>query len=282
MTYNTVMERELSFDPAEVGKLFKPEGTSKNGQITIIGGSELFHGAPLLSLTVASRIVDIVFFSSPDPSIGKVASNLRSKLFSFIWVPWEETDAYIKKSDAILIGPGFMRFRRESDPNIENDDAWLRTREITQRLLEKYKDKKWVIDAGSLQVLEKDWIPNGAILTPNVKEYKSLFGDMEPTEASDKYNCTIMLKGVIDRVCSAGACVNVVGGNVGMAKGGTGDTLAGLTAALFAKNKAELAASCASYITKKSGDELFEKVRTNFNADDLAQKVPEVLGRLQK
>ncbi len=274
------MERAISFNPAEVGKLFKPEGESKNGQITIIGGSELFHGAPLLSLTVASKIVDMVYFSSPDPSVGEVASAVKSKLFSFIWVPWEDVDKYIEKSDAILMGPGFMRYRREGQ-NVQ-DDAWLHTRKITQGFLEKYKDKKWVIDAGSLQVLEKEWIPAGAILTPNKKEYIALFGDMDPIEASKKYSCTIVLKGVIDKVCSNGECIEVAGGNAGMAKGGTGDTLAGLTVALLAKNDALLAASCASYIIKRAGDELYEDVRTNFSADDLSQKVPQVLGRFQK
>ncbi|KKQ92702.1 MAG: Bifunctional NAD(P)H-hydrate repair enzyme Nnr [Candidatus Woesebacteria bacterium GW2011_GWA2_40_7] len=164
------MEREIQFDPAETKKLFSPEDGTKNGQITIIGGSELFHGAPLLSLTVASKIVDMVYFSSPDPSVGEVANAAKSKLFSFIWVPWEDV----------------------------------------------------------------------------------------------------------------GKCIEVSGGNAGMAKGGTGDTLAGLVVALFAKNEASLAASCASYITKTAGDELYGKVRTNFNADDLAAKVPEVLGRLQR
>lgn len=274
------MERGESFNPNEVAKLFKPEGESKNGQITIIGGSELFHGAPLLSLKVASKIVDMVFFSSPDPSVGEAAAQIKSQLFSFIWVPWDEVGNYIEKSDACLIGPGLMRYRKGTLP--VKDEAWMKTREITKNLLEKHKDKKWVIDAGSLQVLEKAWIPNGAVLTPNKKEYESLFGDVNPAEASAKYRCTIILKGVVDKVCSGGECIDVAGGNAGMAKGGTGDTLAGLTVALLAKNEAVLASSCASFITKKAGDELFERVRTNFNADDLAQKVPEVLGKLQK
>lgn len=279
------MERETDFDPGELKKLFKPEGESRNGQVTIIGGSELFHGAPLFSLTTASRVVDMVFFSSPEKSVGEVASKLKSKLFAFIWVPWEEVDSYIEKSDAVLIGPGLMRFRSEKEHRVDptgNDDATELTRQITKDFLSKFPFKKWVIDAGSLQVLDKDWIPEGAIITPNAKEYKNLFGDMDPAEASKIYQCTIVLKGVEDRVCSGGNCVVVKGGNAGMSKGGTGDTLAGLTVALFAKNDAALSAASASYITKKAGDELYAKVRTNFNADDLANKVPEVLGNSQR
>lgn len=279
------MERETYFDPAELKKLFKPEGESRNGQVTIIGGSELFHGAPLFSLTTASRVVDMVFFSSPEKSVGEVASKLKSKLLAFIWVPWEEVDSYIEKSDAVLIGPGLMRYRSEKNERLDpvgNDDATELTRHITKEFLSKFPFKKWVIDAGSLQVLDKNWIPEGAIITPNAKEYKTLFGEMDPVEASKIYQCTIILKGVEDKICSLGDCVVVKGGNAGMSKGGTGDTLAGLTLALFAKNNAFLSASAASYILKKSGDELYNKVRTNFNADDLAAKVPEVLGEAQR
>lgn len=278
------MERVTKFDPMKATKLFRPDGETgkeetKNGQVTVIGGSELFHGAPLLSLKVSSKIVDMVFFSSPDSSIGEVAANLKSKLLSFIWVPWEEVGSYIKKSDAILIGPGFMRYRKEAEPS--NDEATEFTKRVTSYFLAEYPDKKWVIDAGSLQVLEKDFIPAGAILTPNQKEYEYLFGDMDPADASREFKCTIILKGVTDKICTDGECVEVFGGNIGMSKGGTGDTLAGLTVALFAKNGANVAATWASYITKMAGDELFKTYGPYYNADQLADKVPEVLNSIQ-
>ena len=104
------------FDRTQLKKLYRPESDSSNednGQVTIIGGSKLFHGAPLLSLKIASRIVDMVFFASPEPSLESIVQKLKSKLFSFIWIPWEDVDAYIEKSDAVLIGPGMMRYRSE-------------------------------------------------------------------------------------------------------------------------------------------------------------------------
>ena len=283
------MDKYRKFDPKEIKKLFKPEGESKNGMVTIIGGSELFHGAPFFALKTASRIVDMVFFSSPDPSIGEVANYLKSKLFSFIWVPWDEVGDYIKKSDATLIGSGLMRFSKEAnrskaENNNYKDNAARFTAEITKKFITnpEFANTKWVIDAGSLQVMDPAWIPHGAILTPNQKEYRHLFGNLDITEVSRKYDCTVILKGIVDKVCSDGECVEILGGNAGLAKGGTGDTLAGLITALAAKNNNLLAVSCASYIVKKSGDELFEDVRTNYNADDLVEKVPEVLAKLQK
>lgn len=261
-----------TFDEKDIKKLYSPAKDSsgeENGQVTIIGGSKLFHGAPLFSLKTASRIVDMVFFASPDPSVGKVAGLLKSKLSSFVWIPWEERQDYIQKSDSVLIGPGFMSFRSEKDKSLVR-----RTRGITKSLLEKFPKKKWVIDAGSLQVMRADWIPRGSILTPNQKEYKVLFSKMNVSEAAKKYQCTIVLKGPETIVCSPQESVKVTNGNPGLTKGGTGDVLAGLTVGLFAKNSAFLAASAASFLEKKAADDLFSKKNTWYNADDLAEQIP--------
>ena len=105
---------------------------------------------------------------------------------------------------------------------------------------------------------------------------------MNIVDVSQRIGCTIILKGEVDQVASGGDLVEIKGGNAGMAKGGTGDTLAGLVVALYAKNDAKLSATSASYVVKKAGDELFRQVGTNFNADDLADAVPRVLYNLKK
>ena len=275
------------FDPGQLKKLFKPDHDSKgedNGQVTIIGGSPLFHGAPLLSLKVASRLVDMVFFATPEKSVGMVAEQLKSKLLSFIWVPWEEAENYITKSDAVLIGPGFMRFRSEKVPQGQReqgyDEAAKLSRDLTERFLKKFPDKRWVIDAGSLQVMEASWIPKGAILTPNSKEYKILFGESLPFEVAKKYNCVVVTKGANATVSSPEGSFEIRNGNPGLTTGGSGDTLAGTAVGLLAKNDPFLAAASAIYVTKAAADELYKKVGTNFNADDLADKVPEVLRKV--
>lgn len=277
------------FDISDLKKLYKPKQTSlgeDNGQVTIIGGSKLFHGAPLLSLKTASRIVDMVFFATPEPSVGRVAEKIKSNLSSFVWIPWKETDAYIEKSDAVLIGPGFMRFGSEKTPEkerfAENHKEGQFTREITENLLKRFPEKRWVIDAGSLQVIKPDLIPRKAIITPNINEYKFLFNEMPIEVAAKKYNCTIVLKGSETTVCSPDECMLVKGGNPGLTKGGTGDVLAGLTTALYAKNGAFLAASTASFIEKFTADELFKKKGIYYNADDLADKIPGVYVNLIK
>ncbi|MEK7182832.1 MAG: ADP/ATP-dependent (S)-NAD(P)H-hydrate dehydratase, partial [Patescibacteria group bacterium] len=218
--------------------------------------------------------------------VGKVAEQLKSQLSSFIWIPWDEVDAYIEKSDAVLIGPGFLRYRSEKKQVTSNkllDGTGKKTREITERLLKKFPNKQWVIDAGSLQTMDPEWIPENAILTPNKKEFEMLFeanlANQLTSELVEKmakrYNCIIVLKGETTIVCPpAGGCVEVTGGNPGLTKGGTGDVLAGLTVALAAKNNPFLAATAASWIIKKAADELYERVGIVYNADDVASEIP--------
>lgn len=273
------------FDPLELKRLKRRSESPENGEVTIIGGSELFHGAPILALKTASRIVDMVYFSSPEPSVGDITNQIKSQLGSFIWVPWDEIDAYIKKSDAVLIGPGMKRYHKEEDNHKHHgkvevfDRAGTETKFITEKLLKQFSDKRWVIDGGSLQVMDVKVIPEDAVLTPNSKEYELLFNGLEAEEATRRYKCIIVRKGPKTLVCSLKECTEVHGGNNGLTKGGTGDVLAGLAVALLAKNDPFLAASAASWIVKRAADNLLERVGTVYNADDLAEEVPKVLGQ---
>jgi NAD(P)H-hydrate epimerase len=291
------------FTVDDLRKLWKPREDSQgedNGQVTIIGGSKLFHGAPILAIKAASRMTDMVFFSSVDPELEKISA--KAQLSSFIWVPWEETEKYILKSDAILIGPGMMRYRKEihnsqfTIHNSELDSAGLETKEITETLLKKFPEKRWVIDGGSLQVIKPDIIPKGAIITPNVKEFEMLFKIFSPAplfdkergiegvrfieEMARKYQCIILHKGLVGYVTDGETTYEIEGGNAGLTKGGTGDTLAGLTAGFFAKNPPLMAAAAASFVVKKTAEKLYEKVGYNFNSDDLAENVFEVMKEL--
>ncbi len=277
----------MIFDKSDLKKLYKPAKDSNgedNGQITIIGGSDLFHGAPLLCLAVASRIVDMVFFASPAKSVGSIAENMKSKLLSFIWTPWSELEKYIEKSDAILVGPGMLRYRSEkaSEEEKQNcDEACQLTKSVTESLLAKFPKKKWVIDAGSLQTMDVKFIPEDAILTPNRREFEILFGqkfsEKIAKEMSNKYKCTIVVKGPVTYVFKNSEVVQVHGGNSGLTKGGTGDVQAGLTVALLSKNDPMLSACAGSFITKLAADELQKTKGIYFNADDLAREIPPIL-----
>ncbi len=156
--------------------LYRPPVNShkgQNGKLTIIGGSRLFHGASLWSLKTASRIVDMVFYSTVEENI-QITNQLKSKLYDFICIPRNKVDDYINQSDAVLIGPGLVRGSAEFTGTGETGDQ---TKELTRRLLEKFPEKKWIIDAGSLQVMDAEWLKKltKAIITPHLGEFCKLF-----------------------------------------------------------------------------------------------------------
>ncbi len=273
--------------------LYQPPQDShkgQNGKLAIIGGSRLFHGASLWALKIASRIVDMVYYSSV-PENNLLAAKLKTEIFDFICVPRQKIGEYINEANAVLIGPGLTR-----EPA---------TKELTQKLLFRFPDKKWVIDAGSLQMMEADWLKNlsQVIITPHRKEFERLFmvqlfhGSIVNNRTIEQlsnvvsrqakqYGCIIVLKGPIDYVCSPEECVINTTGNEGMTKGGSGDVLAGLIAALACKNDLFLAAQAGVFLNGLAGNQLYQRVGPYFNASDLCDQVPvamkEVLGYNKK
>lgn len=271
------------FSKEDLKKLYLPmKGSHKgqNGKLLIIGGSHLFHSPSLWALKVASRIVDMVFYSSVPENL-ELTKKLKEDLYDFIVVPREALDGYIDEADVILVGPGLPR----NEGKLKEEES---TRELTKRVLLQYKDsKRWVIDAGSLTEMDAAWLKelNGnVILTPHEKEFKDLFGvEASVAAAQDmakKYNCIILLKGPTDVVCSPSQCLEIEGGNPGMTKGGTGDVLAGLIAALACKNDLFLSACAGAFINKKAGESLYERVGPFFNASDLCDEIPKVMKKL--
>jgi hydroxyethylthiazole kinase-like uncharacterized protein yjeF len=274
-------------------KLYKPPLSShkgQNGKLTIIGGSKLFHGASLWSLKIASRIVDMVFYSTVEEN-KQVINKLKSELFDFICVPRSKIEDYINQSDAVLIGPGLVRGTAEFSGTGETGEE---TKVLTKKLLEKFPNKKWVIDAGSLQVMDPAWLLKlkEVIITPHFGEFKNLFFQdqrlnlkvqnlgQRVKEKAKEYGCIIVLKGPQDVVCSPDKCVIDIQGNPGMTKGGTGDILAGLIAAFACKNDLFLAACAGVFTEGLAGDRLFSRVGPYYNASDLCEEIPKVLKEL--
>lgn len=295
--YNKSMNE---FSESDLKELYVPSPDShkgQNGKLAIIGGSHLFHGASLWGLKIASRIVDMVFYSSI-PENNEIVKKLKEEIYEFIAIPRENIENYLEEADCILIGPGMVRSEQKIKPSVdyqiknlgelnEIEDEGIQTYYLTKYLLNKFKNKKWVIDAGSLTEMDPAWLLNldqGAILTPHRKEFKMLFGieasETSVSEMAKMYKSTILFKGPEDLVCSEEECVRVSGGNAGMTKGGTGDVLAGLVAALACKNDLFLSAKAGSFINKKAGEELAKRVGIYFSASDLCDEIPKVMNRL--
>lgn len=301
-----------NFDVKVLKKLYVPAAGShkgQNGKLMVIGGSHLFHAASLWSLNIASRVVDMVFYSSV-PENNQIVYEAKREFRNGIVVRRDDVEGYIEEADCVVIGPGMMRIQKSekklsgsagqnlNDINKISDEG-EQTYYLTKYLLEKYSKKKWVIDAGALQMMEPEWLlrlEGRVVLTPHVGEFEGLKSKIKDqrskTQIKNKrleeqvelfakeYNTIALLKGHEDLICSKEKRVKVIGGNAGMTKGGTGDVLAGLVGALACKNDLWMAALAGSYINKKAGDSLFEKVGYYFNASDLADEIPRVMGEL--
>ncbi len=262
----------------------------QNGRVLVIGGSSLFHAAPFWAANAASRIVDMVHFSSPYLLNNKlVEEKAKAGFWNGIVVPWDEVEKYIEEDDVVLIGPGMMRtddkqiemFEKLED--FEADD----TKGIVDFLLRKYPNKKWVVDGGALQEIEGNLLNKKMIVTPNQKELEMLADKLKLRDLSRletvqeivrKTKATVVAKGRVDLVGGEEVkekrlrVVKVEGGSPGMTKGGTGDVLAGVIAGLYAKNEAIVAGVVGSYLNKKWGEEL-SREQVWFNASDLVERV---------
>lgn len=249
----------------------------QNGKVLIIGGSSLFHAASLWAAEVASHFCDMVHYSSTLEN-EKIFHELKKTFRNGIIIPQNNLDDYIKEDDAILVGPGMMREGREGEY----------TYDLTDRLIKKYPEKRFVFDAGALQLMEKSWLSKlkqKAIITPHQKEFEKLFGvDIEnkkleekillATETAKEYKTVILLKAIEDIITDGVETFVIEGGNAGLTKGGTGDILGGLSVSFYTKNTSIDSALFSSILLKRSADRIFTKQGYWYNISDIIKTLP--------
>ena len=113
-----------------------------------------------------------------------------------------------------------------------------------------------VLDADTFTILSKhpEWIsfiPAGTILTPHPKEFDRMFGSQSDEYAraakvlaiSSQHPWVLVLKGSRTLICQQGKGWYNTTGNVGLAKGGSGDVLTGMLTALLAQGYGSLEAA---------------------------------------
>ncbi len=260
------------------------------GQVVVVGGSSLFHGAPIMALKACSRIVGMVYFACPKDDEGAV-NMIKSQLQAFVWIPEDDIDGYIEKSDAVLIGPGMMR-SHVKEHGFVCDDEGQKTRDLTVGLFKKFPNKKWIVDGGALQVIKADELPKGSIVTPNSKEFEMVFGIPQPTDMKERakvicevareYGIVILTKDETSLVSDGERIIAIEGGSDGLVKGGVGDVTAGLALGFLSKDDSLESCAFASHLIKLAGKKLMMERGLMFSAQDLAEIVPTVYGELFK
>jgi len=258
------------FSVAIFRQLYRPRIDSnkrQNGCLLIIAGSAKYHGSLLYALKSASRVVGLIYVLSTKDN-QKLVAKLKGQTAEFISVS-KISEVPV---NAILIGPGLGQSSK------------------TYRLVKQVLNsgQKSVLDADALNILDdelKGKLGPNHILTPHHGEFKRVF-KLVPTAANlsamaKKYHCYIALKGSEDLVADPNGNLTAHRiNNGGMAKGGSGDVLAGLIAALFCKNSADLSAQAALLATDSAGATLFKTRQYFYNSEDLSEQLPLTLAQL--
>lgn len=280
-------EAEFFVGPGDARRVIKPRKVyshkGDNGYILVIGGSEVFSGAPTLSALSALRtgagLVYVLAPASVSSSIRQISPDLIVQHF-----PSNNLDSsalnlveeLIQRVDALVVGPGLGL----------NKDTVDTVHEIMRRVNGRVPV---VLDADGFKAAKSDHrILENTVATPHAGEFKYVFETQveeewwrrldEAVEAAKEYRFTLILKGH-DTIITDGKRVRVNRWNTpGMAVGGTGDVLSGILATLLAwKQDRFLSAVASTYIHGDAGKRAVAKKGFHILASDLVEEIPNVM-----
>ncbi|MGH9934344.1 MAG: NAD(P)H-hydrate dehydratase [Nitrososphaerales archaeon] len=254
-----------------------------NGIVLVVGGSRIYHGAPLLASLAAMRSgADLAYVAVPK----SISVAVRSHSPSIIVLPLPDdrlTAGSVnklkamlpKKVDAAAIGMGMSVAKSSALTNLIGELNAM--------------NAKILLDASAL-------IPDAlssvskrqAVLTPHAGEFKRVFqqdpGKSETErlknvkELAAKHNVTVLLKGWIDVISDGDKVAVNKTHNCAMTVGGTGDVLSGLVAGLLAKGMNPFDASVAgAYINGAAGDRAYRRIGLHMMPTDIVDEIPAVM-----
>ena len=244
------------------------------GAVLAVAGSACYRGAAALTVEGALRTgAGIVTLASVEPVMAAVAARLPECCLCPCEPgaeggisPQSIPRILRQKATVLLIGPGLGYLAQSSARAAE-------TRTLVKKLLTGFSGSA-VLDADGLNATASllnagRALPHPAgelILTPHPGEMSRLTGLSTSVLAADRegaacrfareWNAVVVLKGAGTVVAAPDGrcCVNTTG-NPGLSRGGSGDALAGMTAALLACGlPAYEAAACAVYLHGAAAD----------------------------
>ena len=258
------------------------------GRVLVIGGSVGYTGAPTLCAKAAVRAgAGLVYVGVPQ-SIYSITAVKNDEAMPF---PLPDRDGKLsqdafdmiqremKKCDVCVIGPGMGR-----------SEELFRLVRATVRAAEC----PLVIDADAIFAVSRDLsllnrAKSPVYLTPHDGEFEHLFGDKsggnraaEAEAFAKAHRCTVIRKGM-ETICAHpdGRITVLRAGNPGMAKGGSGDVLAGVLAAFLCQLPAENAAETAVWAHGLAGAVCAERLGDyGMNPTDLIDALAEATKRM--
>jgi NAD(P)H-hydrate epimerase len=226
---------------APLAGLRPPQSDKRSqGHLLVLGGSRSYPGAVLMTVLAALRSgAGLVTAFVPE----SLAPAFAARAPEAMWVGWPETPEgdlalegrhllsnRLSRADALVIGPGLGR---------EVETLAL----ITE--LVKTVRVPVLLDADALQPDIVRAVRTPLVLTPHAGEYARIAGKMALRTFGRKHRAVVVLKGPVTRVTDGAAIYHSFFGGPVLARGGSGDLLAGLTGGLLAQTPQEpLLAAC--------------------------------------
>ncbi len=256
------------------------------GRLLVIGGSEVFSGAPTLVAMAAYRTgTDLVFVAAPEKT-AQAISSISPNLIT-IKLPGENLAPLhvrllrdqIDKATALAVGPGLGLNRQ--------------TISAVRKLvtLAHQSKKPLLLDADGLKalgVIRKKIFDSPTVVTPHGGEFQAISGKPPSRDLKVRSNdvkdfasrsgAVVLLKGHTD-VISDGVHVKLNStGNPGMTVGGTGDVLSGIVAGLMAQGVDGFRAAVAgAFVNGAAGDFAQERYGYHLTPTDLLEHIPKVM-----
>jgi len=251
-----------------------------NGKVLVVGGSYMYHGAPILSSLAALRTgSDLVYTSVPKIN----AQSTRAASADLIVIPLADsklTRGAVNKLlgqipagiDSAAIGMGLA---------VQDIEA---LKLLVKSLVER--DVRISLDASALR---KEILPivkgKNVLLTPHSGEFYRLFGEDIPNDKKSRISIvekhakknavTILLKGSDDIITDGKKTLINSKRIPGMTVGGTGDVLSGIIAGMLSRNRNVIeSAASGAFLTGLAGKAVQKQFGLHMIATDLIDVIP--------
>lgn len=254
-----------------------------NGIVLVVGGSYIYHGAPILSSIAALRSgSDLVYTCVPKINVTPTRA-ISPNLIVIPLVDQKLTRGAVHKLlgaiphnlHSATIGMGLA---------IQEKNSLLI---LVKSLLDK--DVRLSLDASALIPDVLPLLANkNVVVTPHAGEFKRLFGEPPSNSKNERiklvercakeFGITVLLKGPTD-VISNGSTTYLYEKKIpAMTVGGTGDILSGLVAGILSRNRNPLeSASAATFINGLAGKAVQKKIGLHMTSMDLLDFIPTVM-----
>ncbi|UCE57895.1 MAG: NAD(P)H-hydrate dehydratase, partial [Candidatus Bathyarchaeota archaeon] len=282
-------EFEVLAGPGDASMVIKPrppEGHKGDfGRLLVVGGSEVFSGAPALVALAALRAgVDLAYVAAPE----KTAHAISCMSPALITLKLEgkhlnprNTPAIkriLETSTAIVMGPGL--------------GLHSETIEVVEEIVKAVEEERipLVLDADGLKAFGefKRKVDCPLVLTPHAGEYEILTGKKLPRnlqqraekvqKTARKLGATMLVKGSVDVISDGKRVKFNFTGNPGMTVGGTGDVLSGLVGTFLAQDTDPFEAAVAgAFINGAAGDFVRSEKGYHMIPTDLLEWIPRVM-----